>query len=265
MSAVDVIYDALSKLLPALKKSDGTIEAKIIDVVGTYADSEAIERQNTLNVIQTALANQRITTREYYRRKAVAFQYGDTLQYDPVNFGGFYEKNDPEKQIVKQAYVIGSFPQFSLLVNGVDSNGHLRVLNADELASFITYFSAFQPLGMDINITSLPAAQITDPNIVVYVRSGVSAESIAKKINEAFTKSESVLRPTNLVTISEMEDLIQSVDGVSAVGWGSPTASETQIDGSIVTVSPNKGVFNLTNGSFTFATELTVANIKVIQ
>ena len=78
MGAITTIMQALQAFLPTFARSDGSIEAKIIDVVGTYADSEAIERRNTLDAINNALANQRITTKEYYRRKAVMFQAAHT-------------------------------------------------------------------------------------------------------------------------------------------------------------------------------------------
>lgn len=51
---------ALQKLLPSFAKSNGSIEAKIIDVVGTFADTEKIERENTLAAINAALASQKL-------------------------------------------------------------------------------------------------------------------------------------------------------------------------------------------------------------
>ena len=115
MGAVTTITNALKAVLPTFGTTDADIESKIIDVVGTLADSEAMERNNTLNVINEALANQKITTVEYYRRKAVAFQYGDSLVYDPINQGGYYATLDTEKQIIKQAYVVGAYPNWTLL------------------------------------------------------------------------------------------------------------------------------------------------------
>ena len=65
MSAVDTIQKALKLLIPSLDYTNASIEKKIIDVVGSYADTEAIERQNTLATIQTALAQQKVTGIEY--------------------------------------------------------------------------------------------------------------------------------------------------------------------------------------------------------
>ena len=61
MSAVDTIQKALKLLIPSLDYTNASIEKKIIDVVGSYADTEAIERQNTLATIQTALVQQKVT------------------------------------------------------------------------------------------------------------------------------------------------------------------------------------------------------------
>lgn len=265
MSAIRTIIEALQKLMPSFVRSDGTIEAKIIDVVGTYADSEALERQNTLNVINDALANQRITTREYYRRKAVLFQQNDTLSYDPINFGGYYANVDPAKQIIKQAFIVGQYPDYTLLVNAVDADGHLRKLTDTELASFSTYFSAFQPLGMSLFINSLNVANITDSGLVVYIRAGVDAQAAADAINANLLAYESTLRPSNTVSLTEIEDVIQRYEGVRAIGWGDPTAVEERLDGSTRTVTPVQGVFNLFNGAFTFGTTITTDMIKILE
>lgn len=266
MGAVTTILNALRTVLPELSMSDGTIEKKIVDVVGTYADSEAIERANTLNVINQALASQKVTTVEYYRRKAVAFQNGDALSYDPVNQGGYYENIDPTKQIVKQAYITGSWPMFTLLVNKVGNDGHLTTLSESELASFKTYFSAFQPLGLNMNIASLPVAVISDPNLTIYVRKGSDASSIADAINSAFRENEVVLRKNNVVSLSEISDIIQRSSGaIEAVSFGNITASETQLDASTVVISPEKGLFRLTNGAFIFGTDVTAQMIKTLD
>lgn len=161
MGAVTTITNALKAIMPTFGTTNADIESKIIDVVGTLADSEAMERNNTLNVINEALANQKITTVEYYRRKAVAFQYGDSLVYDPINQGGYYDTIDTEKQIIKQAYVVGAYPIWTLLANALGTNGHLRKLTADELSSLQTYFKAFQPMGLELNVTSMDVAKIT--------------------------------------------------------------------------------------------------------
>ena len=259
------IMDALNVILPGFIKSNAQIEAKIIDATEAFAASEAIERQRTLDLINSALANQKITTVEYSRRKAVAFQKGDILIYDPINQGGYYDPVDPESQIIKQAYITGTYPNFTLLVNAVDSNGHLRKLDADELASFKTYFEAFQPIGMDINITSLSVAQVTDPGLSIYVRSGTDAGAAVSAIQANLTAHESVLRSSNAVTLTEIVDVIQQYSQVLAVGFGNIQATEQALDGSTRVVTPENGVFNLTNGAFTFATPITTSMIKVLQ
>lgn len=258
---------ALQELLPSFAKSNGSIEAKIIDVVGTFADTEKIERENTLAAINAALASQKITTVEYYRRKAVAFQLGDNLVYDPVNQGGYYEVINEENQIVKQAYIVGEeYPLFTLLVNKIGTDGHLTTLTSDELASFKTYFQAFQPLGLNLNIASLQVANITDPGIKIYVRSGSDASTVASEINANLKANESVLRSTNTVSMSEISDVIQKQSDVLAIGFSSSLmATEQQLDGSTKQIFPSEGLFKLTNGAFTFGTEITVNMIKTLQ
>lgn len=264
MGALDTITAALAELMPTFAKSDGTIENKIIDVVATYADTEAIERDNTLETIREALANQKVTTKNYYRGKAIEFQLGDVLKYDPINQGGYYDPINVENRIITQAYIIGVYPAFTLLVNKVDSAGVLTTLTTDELNSFKTYFDAFQPMGMDIDINSLPVAQIKDDNISIYVSAGTDAGDVVEKVNSYFLDAQSVLRRNNAVSLTEIVDLIQQYPTVQAVGFANPTATEVQLDGSTVTVSPVNGIFNLTNGAYTFATEITTANIKTM-
>lgn len=265
MSALDTILSALQNLLPTFAKSAGSIEAKIIDVVATYADSEAIERRNTLDTINAALAAQKVTNIEYYRRKAVAFQIGDIISHDPVNQGAYYANIDPNKQIIKQAYVAGAHPLFTLLVNAVGSDGHLRKLTTDEIASFTTYFAAFQPIGLSINVTSYDVAKIQDDGISIFVRGGTDAGGVAQRINEALLAHENTLRDKNTVSLTEIVDVIQTSPEVLAVGFKDITATEVQLDGTTRQTRPINGIFDLTNGAFTFVTEITVAHIKTLR
>lgn len=264
MSMLDVIIAGLSEVLPGFNNSDGSIENKIINVVGTVADTYDIERNSTIDVINTALANQRNTSKGYYRRKASEFQQGDTILYDPVNQGAYYDPVNPENQIIKQAYIVGSNPNWTLLVNALDASGHLRVLTADELAAFRTYFDEFQPLGLELNIASMEVAKISDPNMVIYVRPGTDAGDAASQINAALTAYEATFRQTNAVSLTEIVDVIQQYPGVRAVGWDNPVATEVQLDGTTRETYPIKGVFDLTNGAFTFNTEITPEMIKTL-
>lgn len=265
MAGIDVIMTGLQAAIPHFAPTNGEFEAKLIDVVGTYADTEAFERNRTLDIINQALASQKVTTIEYYRRKAVAFQMGDQLIYDPITFAGYYDPINPENQIVVQAYIVGQVPDFTMLINGVDANGHLRKLTDTEVAAFRTYFTAFQPLGLEITIISLDVAIIYDSDIVIHVRAGSNAADVVDNIISALTAYESTFRTTNAVTLTELENIFESVDGVTAVGFSDPYAVETGIDGVTRTVRPVEGVFNLTAGAFTFGSDITVDNIKVIQ
>lgn len=151
MNAIDIIVNALKSALPSLGISAGTIERKMIDVFGSVADTYRRDLSDTKDAINRALAEQRITTRDYYRRRAVEFQIDDELKYDPVTFLPYYERVDDEKRIIKQAYIIGEFPNYTIIVNTVDKGtGMLRALTKHELASFTTYFSAFLPLGLEL-------------------------------------------------------------------------------------------------------------------
>lgn len=266
MSAIDKIRNALRTALPSLALSAGSIEQKIVEVVGTYADSEALERENTVAVINAALANQKVTSIEYYRRKAVEYQPDDEILFDSVNQGAYYANPDPTRQLVKQACIVGEFPRYALRVNKIGNDGHLTSLTQNELDGFTSYFSHFQPLGLPISVQSLPVARISDPNLIVYIRAGYDASSIATQINEAFKNLESVLRSTNTVSISELTDTIQSVTGVKAVAFSSAlSAIDTNISGVEGTVQPVHGLFNLTTNAFTFTTEVVAEMIKVLQ
>ena len=264
MGAATVIRNILADVLPSLA-SNASIESKIIDAVGTVADTYVLERENTEQVIRGALASQKVTGVEYYRRKAVEFQSGSDLIYDNITMAGYYEKIVPSAQTIKQAYITGTFPSYHLLVNKIGSDGHLAALTANELSAFSTYFAAFQPLGMSLHIASLAPAVITDAGLVVYVQPGTNAATAATQINDAFKANESTLRRTNIVALSELEDIIQSVSGVKAVGWNNPTATDTLLSGSTQTVPLTDGLFILTGGAFVFGTEVQATMIKTLQ
>lgn len=270
MGAVDKIKEALHTVLPTLAVSNGSIEQKIIDVVGTYADSEAIERENTLTTIRTALAEQKTTSIEYYRRKAVEFQVGTTIDeetmLDPVNFGFRYTSIDPAKQIIKQACIVGSFPDYVMRVNKFDeTTQRLAALTEGEIESFRSYFAYFQPLGLDILVQSYDPAIITDPNLVVYITGGYDGSAVAEEINQAFIDKQKTLRRTNKVTISELVDTIQSVAGVCAVGFSdSLKARDVNSQGISTDISPERGVFNLFTNAFVFGKSYDGENVAPI-
>lgn len=271
MGAADKIRNALRTALPSLAVSNGSIEQKIIDVVGTYADSEAVERENTLTTIRTALAEQKTTSIEYYRRKAVEFQVDtpidEATMLDPVNFGFRYTSTDPAKQIVKQACIVGAFPNYVMRVNKFDEIAQrLAPLSQDELNSFDDYFAYFQPLGLNMDVQSYDPAIITDPNLVVYIAGGYDGSVIAQEINQAFIDKQKELRRTNKVTLSELVDTVQSVAGVRAVGFSSRlSATDVNLQGSPITITPEAGLFNLFTNAFVFGTEVTANMIKVLQ
>ena len=286
MGAVDKIRNALRTALPSLAVSNGSIEQKIIDVVGTYADSEAIERENTLTTIRTALAEQKTTSIEYYRRKAVEFQVDtpidEATMLDPINFGFRYTEVDPAKQIVKQACVVGDFPNYVMRVNKFDeATQRLAKLTqgldgetSNELDAFRTYFSYFQPLGLNMDVQSYDPAIITDTNLVVYIAGGYDGAVVAQEINQAFIDKQKELRRTNKVTISELVDTIQSVAGVRAVGFSnSLSATDVNLQGSSTIIVPEAGIFNLFTNAFVFGKSydgesvapITADMIKVLQ
>ena len=149
-------------------------------------------------------------------------------------------------------------------MNVIGDDGHLAALSKSQLASFKTYFTAYQPIGLDLNILSLPVAQITDPGIVIYVSKGTDAAEAVATIQQNLTAHEQVLRKNNVVSLTEIEDVIQQFSQVQAVGFSDIVATETSLSGEQVTVRPMNGIFNLTNGAFTFATQLTTSNIKVL-
>lgn len=267
MSAIDKIRNALRTALPSLALSAGSIEQKIVEVVGTYADSEALERENTVAVINSALANQKVTSIEYYRRKAVEYQPDDEILFDSVNQGAYYANPDPTRQLVKQACIVGEFPNYVMRVNKFDeATQHLAPLTQDELDGFDSYFAEFQPLGLNIDIQTKQPAIITDPNLTVYVRAGYDAPAIATNINDAFISKEKELRTTNKVTVSELTDIIQSITGVQAVGFSSSlSASDVDLQGQPIRISPVKGVFNLYTNAFTFGTMIDASMVEVLR
>lgn len=266
MGAVKTIMDALKVAIPDFARSNGSIEAKIIDVVGSYADAEAIERQATLDIIANALANQRITGKDYYRRRAVAWQPDDELLFDGITFLPYYENPDTSKQPVKQAYMTGVFPYYTLLINLIDGDTkRMRKATNQELRSFSTYFEAFQPIGMHINIYSTDPAQITDNGLIIYIKPGVSATAAVAAINANILAYESEFRQNNTVSLSEMENVIQRYAGVNAVSWGEPRVRQQQLDGSITLDPPVDGIFDLVNGAYSFRTEVILDMIKTLE
>ncbi len=108
--------------------------------------------------IEERIAETRVHTRRWYREKALAYQYGDTLNESDV-----YDVIDPAKQIVKYA----SVRKIILSGHGAlrvkvckDNNGDLDVLTQTELDGFKDYMNQITDAGTMIMPTSTPADQL---------------------------------------------------------------------------------------------------------
>ena len=108
--------------------------------------------------IEERIAETRVHTRRWYREKALAYQYGDTLNESDV-----YDVIDPDKQIVKYA----SVRKIILSGHGAlrvkvckDNNGDLDVLTQTELDGFTDYMNQITDAGTMIIPTSTPADQL---------------------------------------------------------------------------------------------------------
>ena len=108
--------------------------------------------------VEERIAETRVHTRRWYREKALAYQYGDTLNESDV-----YDVIDPAKQNVKYA----SVRKIILSGHGAlrvkvckDNNGELEVLTTAEMDGFTNYMNQITDAGTMVMPTSSAADKL---------------------------------------------------------------------------------------------------------
>ena len=154
----------------------------------------------------------------WYYEQAKAFQYGDSLVFNPKTYGYNYEHIDKQKQKIKYVAVRDRGSSIEMLVSG-EMDKQPSVLSDDVLTAFKRYINAIKIAGVVVNIYSRPAddlminAQIKIDPLRIDTK-GVEIASGIKPIEEAIKKYLSNIIYGGTFNKTDLVDAIQRVQGV---------------------------------------------------
>lgn len=100
-----------------------------------------------------------VPTVRWYHTQALAFQYGDGLEFDEQTQSFRYPTVDESKQLVKYCAVRDLGGSIRLLVSG-DTDGLPSPLSENVLTAFKAYMNSVKIAGVILDIRSLPADSI---------------------------------------------------------------------------------------------------------
>lgn len=164
------------------------------------------------------IAQNIVPTVRWYHTQAMAFQIGDSLQYDEENQKYGYPVADAGKQIVKYAAVKDRGGSIRILV-AKDDGGKPAVLSETELAAFTAYMNQVKVAGVILSIDSLEADSIriratvqVDPQVISL--SGERLSDGSRPVEEAVDAYLRGIVYGGTFNKTKCVDAIQDVEGV---------------------------------------------------
>jgi len=157
-------------------------------------------------------------TARWYRQKALEFQSGDLLEFDPVNFTFKYAALNTEKQLIKQCAVVadGGEVTFKLATGTI---GNLTPVPATVADEFRAYINEIKYAGTPISIINQEADKVK-MNIVVYYDAERDPEEISSDLKTAASSYLNTMNSTSfggIFSSTQLVDAIQTVRGVTDV------------------------------------------------
>lgn len=165
-----------------------------------------------------------VPTVRWYHSSALAFQYGDSLSYDPEKYQFRYPIYDESKQLVKYVAVKDRGGSIQILVSG-DKGGLPTPLTGDVLAAFKSYMNSIKIAGVILAIQSMQADDIrinatieVDPMVIN--TDGVRLSDGSKPVITAINNYLNGIEYGGKFNKTKLVDAIQNVEGVLDVELG---------------------------------------------
>lgn len=200
-----------------------SLETQYVELSGALTnDFETLVDVRTSEIEAKIAAEYPFSVSWYYAR-ALAFQFGDTLQYNPQTFGFDYEKTDAAKQIIKHVSIrqIESEERVTVLRIYVAKEGK-KALSADELKAFTGYLfqigaagTHFDYITRDPDKLEINVRIFYDPQVLN--SSGERLRDGGNPITEAIHAYLDAIRYGGVFSRTRLVDAIQRADGVADI------------------------------------------------
>ena len=201
-----------------------SVENMLMYVVAFVAHTLEVMMDAFRKDVDTQIAQNIVPTVRWYHTQAVAFQYGDQLEYNE-EYGHFeYPEVNEDKRLVKYCAVKDRGGSIQVLVSG-DSNGVPTVLSNDVLSAFKSYMNQVKVAGVILDVKSLAADGVRiqaevqiDPQIIT--TDGVRISDGIKAVEAAINEYLANIIYGGTFNKTKLVDAIQNVEGVVDVTLG---------------------------------------------
>ena len=123
-------------------------------------------------------------TLTWYQQMCLRFQNGYELKFDTKTAELYYDKDDPDAQIIKVAAITEGRNSILLKVAKFDQDGRVTPLDIYELKNFTDYVEAIKFAGLQVDILSIPSDLIRY-DIEVYYDPAVPAATVEQNVRQA--------------------------------------------------------------------------------
>lgn len=113
---------------------------------------------------------------QWYRQKALEYQHGDAIYWDPLKSQMSYLEVDESKRVVKYAAVRDLDTFIRILVNEENEDGSPKALSEEVMVPFKQYINQIKVAGVMVDVQSLPpdiisiTAQVSVDKLVINTR-----------------------------------------------------------------------------------------------
>lgn len=201
-----------------------SVENMLMYIVAFVCHTVEVMMESFRKDVDVQITQNIVPTVRWYHSQAIAFQYGDQLEYDE-QYGHFaYPVLDAEKRVIKYCAVKDRGGSIQMLVSG-DTDGSPSVLSNDILSAFKSYMNQVKVAGVILDIKSLTADGIRiyvevqiDPQIITI--DGIRIADGTQVVEDAINNYLGGIVYGGTFNKTKLVDAIQNVEGVVDVVLG---------------------------------------------
>ena len=184
----------------------------------TYIVAVAIHTfEVTLDVFksETDSLTNKITpgTVRWYAEMCYRYQKGHELLFDENTAMLYYERNDPDSQIIKAVAIRENENKLTIKVATQNEDGKIIPLNQEELYNFTAYIDSIKFAGMGVNVVSTSEDRLRY-NLDVYFEPSVPTSIVRTNIVHALEQFKSSLGFDSMIYKQRFIDAVMSASGV---------------------------------------------------
>lgn len=179
--------------------------------LGIYTFELILDRfKNEVNTITNKITP---GTTRWYAEMCYRFQNGYELLFDETKAMLYYNKTDPDAQIVKIVAISEDKNRLSIKAAKRDNSGKIVPLSIEERYNFSSYIDAIKFAGVDTNVISTSADRIRY-NLEVYFDPAIPNTLVQEHVEKALDNFKASLGFDSMIYKQRFIDAVMDAEGV---------------------------------------------------